>query len=54
MAARGNHVDTAKVLLKNGADPNVRNELGKTALDWALSKDHHKMAEVLKAGGAAK
>jgi ankyrin repeat protein len=42
------------VLLKNGADPNIRNELGKTALDWALSKNHGQIAEVLKAGGATK
>ena len=52
MAARGNHVEAAKVLLKNGADPNIRNEWGKTALDWAMSKNNQEVAELLKSSGA--
>jgi uncharacterized protein len=35
MAARGNHITTAKVLLDAGADPRVKNQLGMTALDFA-------------------
>jgi hypothetical protein len=35
MAARGNHITMAKVLLDAGADPRVKNQLGMTALDFA-------------------
>ena len=52
MAARGNHVEAVKVLLENGADPNLRNEWGKTAMEWALSKKHNDIAELLKTSGA--
>ena len=52
MAARGNHSDTVKVLLKNGANPNISNELGGTALKWAVARQHHNTAELLKNGGA--
>jgi ankyrin repeat protein len=52
MAARGNHAEAARVLLKNGADPNMRNEWGKTALDWAMSKKNEDLAALLKSSGA--
>jgi hypothetical protein len=47
-----NHVEAARVLLKNGADPNMRNEWGKSALDWAMSKQNKELAALLKNSGA--
>jgi uncharacterized protein len=52
MATRGNHPEAVKVLLKNGADPNIRNEGGGTALQWALAKNREEVAELLKSSGA--
>jgi ankyrin repeat protein len=52
MAARGNHSDTVRVLLEHGADPNLHNELGGTALQWALAKEYHGTAELLRQNGA--
>jgi len=39
MAARGNHISTIKLLLDNGADLNVKNQIGMNALDFA--KQYH-------------
>jgi ankyrin repeat protein len=52
MAARGDHLDAVKLLLKRGANPNIRNESGGTALSLALSRDHLEVAEILRNSGA--
>jgi ankyrin repeat protein len=52
MAARGNHTDAVNVLLKNGADPNLRNDAGKTALGFALGRSHSDVAGLLRSSGA--
>ena len=36
MAARGGHVSTVKLLLDNGADLTVKNQIGLTALDLRI------------------
>ena len=35
-------------LIKNGADVNIKNNEGKTALDLAKEKGHIKISEILK------
>jgi ankyrin repeat protein len=52
MAARGNHTNAITVLLKNGADPNLKNDAGKTAVAFALGRNHSEAAELLQSSGA--
>ena len=42
------HADTARILLKAGADPTVRNNKGKSALDVAVESGHHELAALLR------
>ena len=44
MAARGNHATTVNLLLDQGADPQVKNQLGLTALDFAK---HYKAPDAI-------
>lgn len=45
-------IETAHLLLNHGADVNVRDQDGKTVLDYAKSENHpHLVAELEKAGG---
>jgi ankyrin repeat protein len=41
-----------KLLLGNGADPNIRDNQGKTALMWAKEKGHSEIAKFLTQAGA--
>ncbi len=47
-----NDLIEVKALLKAGADTNVRDEYGETALTWASAKGHVQMVGVLLAAGA--
>lgn len=51
-AALFNKPDLAQLLLDNGADPNVVDDLGFTALHYAAALSRHAVAEVLLTGGA--
>jgi ankyrin repeat protein len=50
-AARG-HAEVVQVLLETGADVNVKDKNGKTALMRAVIKGHKEIAEILKKSGA--
>jgi len=43
-AARGNHATTVNLLLDQGADPQVKNQLGITALEFAK---HYKAPDAI-------
>jgi ankyrin repeat protein len=47
MAARGGHILTVKLLLDEGADATLKNDLGMTAIDFARKTNHHDIAEGL-------
>jgi ankyrin repeat protein len=47
MAARGGHILTVKLLLDEGADATLRNELGLSAIDFAARNNHKDIAEGL-------
>lgn len=47
MAARGGHIYTVKLLLDEGADATLKNELGMTAIDFAKKYEHNDIAEGL-------
>jgi ankyrin repeat protein len=47
MAARGGHILTVKLLLDEGADATLKNEVGMTAIDFAKKHEHHDIAEGL-------
>ena len=47
MAARGGHILTVKLLLDEGADAMLKNDVGMTAIDFAKSVDRQDIAEGL-------
>lgn len=47
MAARGGHIYTVKLLLDEGADATLKNDLGMTAIDFAEKFNHKDIAEGL-------
>lgn len=47
MAAREGHIYTVKLLLDEGADASLKNELGMTAIDFARNHEHHDIVEGL-------
>ena len=47
MAARGNHPSTVTLLLDQGADPQVKNQLGITALEFAKHYNAPDAIEIL-------
>lgn len=47
MAARGGHILTVKLLLDEGADATLKNELGMNAIDFAEKHNHKDIAEGL-------
>jgi ankyrin repeat protein len=49
MAARGGHRDTVKLLLDEGADPTLKNDLGQSAVDWALMTRNTDIADMIRA-----
>lgn len=50
-AVEGGHMGAVEALLKLGADPNIQNERGETALDNALKKNHIDIATLLAMKG---
>jgi len=48
MAARGGHVASVQLLLDEGADVLVTNELGLTAQDFADSQKHTSVTKILE------
>ncbi|MDH3446117.1 MAG: ankyrin repeat domain-containing protein, partial [Deltaproteobacteria bacterium] len=51
-AANGNQPETAKLLIRAGADVNARASHNRSALRYAQSGRFHKLAEILKNAGA--
>lgn len=51
-AARDGFVETAEVLIKNGANINCLSSMQRTPLMYATISDHHKMVELLLKHGA--
>ncbi len=51
-AAHEGHIDTVKMLLEKGADPNAKSKDGDTALKAASLKGRTQIVELLKAHGA--
>ena len=51
IAARCNHLETVKLLLKRKADPRVQNELGCTALHAAARNGHLEVARLFIGNG---
>ncbi len=51
-AAANGHADTARVLLEAGADPDIRDAEGKTALFWAASQGFTPTVQLLLEAGA--
>jgi uncharacterized protein len=49
MAVRGGFTNTVKLLLDEDADPNVKNDLGDSALSWAERAQNRAMIEMIKA-----
>ena len=47
MAARSGHIYTVKILLDQGADATLKNDVGMTAIDFARSVDRQDIAEGL-------
>ena len=45
------HLETAKVLVSGGADVNLRNGSGSTALEMAISRQDTRMEKLLRAAG---
>jgi ankyrin repeat protein len=42
------------LLLKNGAEPNIKDEIGKTPLQWAIERDYQQIVDLLcRYGGRA-
>ena len=49
-----NYQDVVTVLLDNGADPNIMDRDGYTALDWAINFNYMRIAKILRSyGGTA-
>lgn len=48
MAANGGHILAVKLLLDEGADATLKNELGMTAIDFAEKAEHKDIAEGLR------
>jgi hypothetical protein len=51
VAAQGGHAAIVALLLQNGADRDIEDNAGRTALDWALANEHDEVAEILRARG---
>ncbi len=51
-AVKNNNIELTTQLLKKGADPNIQNEYGNTALIWASCNDHIEMVRLLLEAGA--
>jgi hypothetical protein len=53
-ASRFGHIEVVERLLRNQADPNIANQYGATAYDWAMKTENTDIADLLlKAGGRA-
>lgn len=46
-ASQGGHVDMVRLLLDNGANPQIRLPSGRTALFWPAARGHEKVLELL-------
>ena len=51
-ATRNGHLNVVQYLIKEGANPNIKNNEGKTALDLAEENRHEEVAEFLRNAGA--
>jgi uncharacterized protein len=52
VAAGNNHNETLELLMNRGADINMRNKSGETALMWAAGNNHIEAVEMLLERGA--
>jgi ankyrin repeat protein len=46
-------LESMEALLKAGADPNLRDDHGQTAKDYALSREEHEKVALLREHGGA-
>lgn len=46
-ASRRNHLEIVRALLQHGADPTIRDDHGRTALDYAIHKRHIDIAKLI-------
>jgi ankyrin repeat protein len=53
-AARGGHMETAKLLIWEVADVNIETDRGETAMMWALQAKNTDIAKLLQQAGAKK
>ena len=51
-AANHGHKVIVEPLIANGADVNPKDEDGETPLDWAISRKHPEIADLLRKHGA--
>lgn len=54
MAVRSNHYEVAKFLLERGANANILNENGESALNWAEKAGYISLVSLLKQHGATR
>ena len=52
LSVKLNNIEISKYLLDSGADPNIENEYGNTALHYAFSNNYYKAADLLSNYGA--
>ena len=48
-----NYRDVVTLLLDNGADPNIEDAAGWTAMDWAVYFNYRRIAKILQSYGGA-
>ena len=51
VAAKAGHFDVVKLLLEAGANKNVKDDAGKTAVEYAIVNNHHETARLLNIDG---
>ena len=52
-ASKSGHTEIVKLLLDASADTQIKNNLGHGALDWALEKEYHAIANMLRSAGCS-
>ena len=50
-ASKEGRVENVKILLEAGADPGLKDKMGKTALDWAKEKENQELVVLLRGSG---
>jgi ankyrin repeat protein len=48
IAARYGHTELLRLILEHGANPQLKDNVGKTALDWAANSEQKEAIEILR------